>query len=115
MDPLATRHGPIADDLERSLRICSVYGSKSIGRVLQWCVVKKKKPGVYNAAMGGISAMFAVEGEAPEGADGADGAERFASSKARQLRLLAEEFPGRIEVDDGKESGYRWGRLRDDP
>jgi hypothetical protein len=102
VDKIATKLGPISDDLERSLRIGKLFGPLSIARVPQWSIVKDKKPGRYLSCGGGISAMF------ESGAD-------FQESKAQQLAALATEFPGRIETVPDSDAGWSWGPARNQP
>ena len=98
VDAIATRHGPIADDLERSLRIGKVFGPRAIGRMCEWTLAKKKPPGQWVPTQGGISALFPTQAA-------------FELAKLTQMRALAEEFPGRIEVHDSQ-AGWRWGPAR---
>lgn len=102
VEAIATRHGPIADDLERSLRIGKVFGPMAIGRMCEWALTKQKPPGQWVPTHGGISALFPT-------------AEAFQTSKREQMHALAHEFPGRIVVQDDSRAGWKWGPERNTP
>ena len=98
MEAIATRHGPIADDLERSLRIGKVFGPMAIARMCEWTLTKKKPPGQRVPIQGGISALFPT-------------AAAFQTSKRKQMHALAREFPGRIVVRLAGNGAQRGTRL----
>ena len=102
VEAIATRHGPIADDLERSLRIGKVFGPMAIGRMSEWALTKQKPPGQWNPSPGGISALFPTDAA-------------FQAAKRQQMRALANEFPGRIVVRDDIRAGWKWGPERNSP
>lgn len=90
LEAILTRHGPAADDLERSLRIGKVFGPLAIAHV-QGVTVRLRQ---FNRGIR-IPALF--------------------PTRRLQIRALADEFLDRILVDEAAASGWSWGPKRDDP
>ena len=55
---VATRYGPISDDLERSCRIYHAGGEGCLGLFHELVVEKKQPPAVWQLAKGGIASLF---------------------------------------------------------
>ena len=104
-DRVETRHGHIADDLERSLRVYNEGGGGSVGVFHELTVEKWHVPGLWKKGRGGVAALYPT-------------ADEFKQAKERHLDALCEEFP-EIErvaisrpVDEKCQSGWRWGATR---
>jgi hypothetical protein len=99
------RHGHIADNLERSLRVYHEGGPGCIGVFHELTVEKWHEPGLYKRARGGVTNMYQT-------------VEEFRGAKEENLDALCEEFqellrhPITAPVDTKVQKGWAWGPQR---
>lgn len=99
------RHGHIADNLERSLRVYHEGGPGCIGLFHELTVEKWHEPGLWKKGRGGIAHLYRT-------------AEAFRTAKEQHLDSLCEEFPEILRrpitmpVDMKVQSGWSWAPRR---
>ena len=95
---VASRHGSISDDLERSCRIYREGGEGCVGIFKEVTEEKKHPPGLWQAGKGGISSLYTT----PRG---------YMAAKVRHLKAIAKEFPEvqRLALDEADHKKFQAG------
>ena len=85
---VATRHGSISDDLERSCRIYREGGEGCMGIFKEITVQKRDPPGLWQEGKGGISDLYSTP-------------KAYMAAKVRHLNAIAKEFSEvtRLQLD----------------
>ena len=85
-DRIATRFGPVLDDVERTVRVFD--RDRRIARYVRFAVAKLKKAGAFVKQGGGVSALFPTH-------------EAHTAAKEWQIKRLESEFPSLITLKTG--------------